>query len=177
MYIIRAYWLKFEVGGQWRKHKSKGAFPDLVRRPNPSADTRLYEREGLLKALAYRREQRLYTEEDLDGLEFILDLAHDLGVNIASIAIILDARAHRRDEPPDAEFRRVCALQMLARFQQAAPARPRRWSPSAKLSACRLAPQVRRAQPLRASRSRPHVSAGAPRRLSCGPQGPHPPTR
>src|SRR5215813_8410548 len=35
---------------------------------------------------------RLYTEEDLQRLEFILNLARDLGVNIAGIAIIIQMR-------------------------------------------------------------------------------------
>jgi MerR family transcriptional regulator/heat shock protein HspR len=35
---------------------------------------------------------RLYTEEDLERLEFILNLARDLGVNIAGIAIVLQMR-------------------------------------------------------------------------------------
>ena len=32
---------------------------------------------------------RLYTDEDLERLEFIPNLARDLGVNIAGIAIVL----------------------------------------------------------------------------------------
>ena len=35
---------------------------------------------------------RLYTDEDLERLEFILNLARDLGVNIAGIAIVLQMR-------------------------------------------------------------------------------------
>ena len=35
---------------------------------------------------------RLYTDEDLQRLEFILSLARDLGVNIAGMAIILQMR-------------------------------------------------------------------------------------
>jgi MerR family transcriptional regulator/heat shock protein HspR len=35
---------------------------------------------------------RLYTDEDLQRLEFILSLARDLGVNISGIAIILQMR-------------------------------------------------------------------------------------
>ena len=35
---------------------------------------------------------RLYTDEDLERLEFILNLARELGVNIAGIAIILQMR-------------------------------------------------------------------------------------
>jgi MerR family transcriptional regulator/heat shock protein HspR len=53
---------------------------------------RLYEREGLLKPSRSEGNTRLYTEEDLKRLEFILNLARDLGVNIAGIAIILQMR-------------------------------------------------------------------------------------
>jgi MerR family transcriptional regulator/heat shock protein HspR len=53
---------------------------------------RLYEREGLLKPSRTEGNTRLYTEEDLKRLEFILSLARDLGVNIAGIGIILNMR-------------------------------------------------------------------------------------
>lgn len=53
---------------------------------------RLYEREGLLKPSRTDGNTRLYTEDDLKRLEFILSLARDLGVNIAGIAIILQMR-------------------------------------------------------------------------------------
>jgi MerR family transcriptional regulator/heat shock protein HspR len=53
---------------------------------------RLYEREGLLKPSRTEGNTRLYTDEDLRRLEFILSLARDLGVNISGIAIILNMR-------------------------------------------------------------------------------------
>src|SRR6478672_11072172 len=53
---------------------------------------RLYEREGLLKPSRSDGNTRLYTEDDLKRLEFILSLARDLGVNIAGIGIILNMR-------------------------------------------------------------------------------------
>jgi MerR family transcriptional regulator, heat shock protein HspR len=53
---------------------------------------RLYEREGLLKPSRTEGNTRLYTDEDLGRLEFILSLARDLGVNISGIAIILNMR-------------------------------------------------------------------------------------
>ncbi len=53
---------------------------------------RLYEREGLLKPSRTEGNTRLYTEEDIQRLEFILNLARDLGVNISGIAIILQMR-------------------------------------------------------------------------------------
>src|SRR6201985_389135 len=53
---------------------------------------RLYEREGLLKPSRTEGNTRLYTDDDLERLEFILNLARELGVNIAGIAIILQMR-------------------------------------------------------------------------------------
>ncbi len=53
---------------------------------------RLYEREGLLKPSRTEGNTRLYTDEDLQRLEFILSLARELGVNISGIAIILQMR-------------------------------------------------------------------------------------
>jgi MerR family transcriptional regulator/heat shock protein HspR len=53
---------------------------------------RLYEREGLLKPSRTEGNTRLYTEDDLKRLEFILSLARDLGVNISGIAVILQMR-------------------------------------------------------------------------------------
>ena len=53
---------------------------------------RMYEREGLLRPSRSDGNTRMYTEEDLERLEFILNLARDLGVNIAGIAIVLQMR-------------------------------------------------------------------------------------
>ena len=53
---------------------------------------RQYEREGLLKPSRTEGNTRFYTDEDLERLEFILNLARDLGVNIAGIAIVLQMR-------------------------------------------------------------------------------------
>src|SRR5512137_1937825 len=77
------------------KRKSKGAY--MISAVAEMYDIhpqtlRLYEREGLLKPSRTEGNTRLYTEEDLQRLEFILNLARDLGVNIAGIAIILQMR-------------------------------------------------------------------------------------
>ena len=77
------------------KRKSKGAYMISVVAEmyeiHPQT-LRLYEREGLLKPSRSEGNTRLYTEEDLKRLEFILSLARDLGVNIAGIGIILNMR-------------------------------------------------------------------------------------
>src|SRR5881398_2620057 len=77
------------------KRKSKGAYmiSAVAEMYGIHPQTlRLYEREGLLKPSRTEGNTRLYTEEDLQRLEFILNLARDLGVNISGIAIILQMR-------------------------------------------------------------------------------------
>jgi MerR family transcriptional regulator/heat shock protein HspR len=53
---------------------------------------RLYEREGLLAPSRSEGNTRLYTEEDLERLEVILQLTRELGVNLAGVEIILNMR-------------------------------------------------------------------------------------
>src|SRR5512136_2829810 len=53
---------------------------------------RLYEREGLLKPSRSEGNTRLYTAEDLERLEVILQLTRELGVNLAGVEIILNMR-------------------------------------------------------------------------------------
>ncbi len=77
------------------KRKSKGAYmiSAVAEMYGIHPQTlRLYEREGLLKPSRTEGNTRLYTDEDLERLEFILSMARDLGVNIAGMAIILQMR-------------------------------------------------------------------------------------
>ena len=53
---------------------------------------RMYEREGLLLPSRSEGNTRLYTNEDLDRLEVILELTRQLGVNLAGVEIILNMR-------------------------------------------------------------------------------------
>jgi MerR family transcriptional regulator, heat shock protein HspR len=53
---------------------------------------RLYEREGLLRPSRSEGNTRLYTQEDLNRLEMILNLTRDMGVNLAGVEIILNLR-------------------------------------------------------------------------------------
>ncbi len=53
---------------------------------------RLYEREGLLKPSRSEGNTRLYTDEDLERLEVILQLTRELGVNLAGVEIVLNMR-------------------------------------------------------------------------------------
>ncbi|HEY1253293.1 MAG TPA: helix-turn-helix transcriptional regulator [Terracidiphilus sp.] len=83
---------------------------------------RLYEREGLLLPSRTEGNTRLYTDEDLERLEFILNLARDLGVNIAGIAIILQMRERMEEMNRQMQsFVEYVRTEMLSRFQAAAP--------------------------------------------------------
>jgi MerR family transcriptional regulator/heat shock protein HspR len=53
---------------------------------------RLYEREGLLLPSRTEGRTRLYSDEDLERLEFILSLTRDLGVNLAGVEVVLSLR-------------------------------------------------------------------------------------
>ena len=53
---------------------------------------RLYEREGLLKPSRTEGNTRLYTDEDIERLELILNLTRDMGVNLAGVEIVLNMR-------------------------------------------------------------------------------------
>ena len=80
---------------------------------------RLYEREGLLKPSRTEGNTRLYTDEDLERLEFILNLARDLGVNIAGIAIVLQMRERMEEMNRQMQsFVEYVRTEMLTRFQQ-----------------------------------------------------------
>src|SRR6266567_1550666 len=80
---------------------------------------RLYEREGLLKPSRTEGNTRLYTDEDLLRLEFILSLARDLGVNISGIAIILQMRERMEEmQRQIQDFVQYVQQEVLARAQQ-----------------------------------------------------------
>lgn len=53
---------------------------------------RLYEREGLLIPSRTQGNTRVYSDEDLKKLEFILNLSRDMGVNLAGIEIIYNMK-------------------------------------------------------------------------------------
>jgi len=79
---------------------------------------RLYEREGLLRPSRSDGNTRLYTDEDLERLEFILNLARDLGVNIAGIAIVLQMRERMEEMNRQMQgFVDYVRTEMLARMQ------------------------------------------------------------
>ncbi|MGE0406143.1 MAG: helix-turn-helix transcriptional regulator [Candidatus Korobacteraceae bacterium] len=109
------------------KRKSKGAYmiSAVAEMYGIHPQTlRLYEREGLLKPSRTEGNTRLYTEEDLQRLEFILTLARDLGVNISGIAIILQMRERMEQMQREMqEFIASLQSEMLSRMTHAEAAR------------------------------------------------------
>ena len=103
------------------KRKSKGAYmiSAVAEMYEIHPQTlRLYEREGLLKPSRTDGDTRLYTDEDLERLEFILNLARDLGVNIAGIAIILQMRERMEEMNRQMQgFVEYVRTEMLSRMQ------------------------------------------------------------
>ena len=104
------------------KRKSKGAYmiSAVAEMYEIHPQTlRLYEREGLLKPSRSEGNTRLYTDEDLERLEFILNLARDLGVNIAGIAIVLQMRERMEEMNRQMQgFVDYVRTEMLSRMQQ-----------------------------------------------------------
>ncbi|HET6330397.1 MAG TPA: helix-turn-helix transcriptional regulator [Holophagaceae bacterium] len=83
---------------------------------------RLYEREGLLKPSRTEGKTRLYSDEDLERLEFILNLTRDLGVNLAGVEVVLNLR--ERMAQAQAEMERMLAiLESHGLGDQAGPSR------------------------------------------------------
>src|SRR2546430_8581739 len=81
----------------------------------------LYEREGLRKPSRTGGTPRLYTDEDLQRLEFILSLARDLGVNISGMAIILQMRERMEEmQRQIQEFVQYIQQEVLTRASAAA---------------------------------------------------------
>ena len=79
---------------------------------------RLYEREGLLRPSRSDGNTRLYTDEDLERLEFILSLAREMGVNMAGIAIVLQMRERMEEMNRQMQgFVDFVRTEMLTRMQ------------------------------------------------------------
>jgi MerR family transcriptional regulator/heat shock protein HspR len=83
---------------------------------------RLYEREGLLKPSRSEGNTRLYTDEDLERLEVILQLTRELGVNLAGVEIILNMRERMAAmQTQIEEFVATLNREMVARFRPLEP--------------------------------------------------------
>lgn len=107
------------------KRKSKGAYmiSSVAEMYEIHPQTlRLYEREGLLKPSRTEGNTRLYTDEDLERLEFILTLARDLGVNISGIAVILQMRERMEQMQTEMQqFMRSLQTEIRTRYGQPSP--------------------------------------------------------
>ncbi|MEO7144055.1 MAG: helix-turn-helix transcriptional regulator [Bryobacteraceae bacterium] len=87
---------------------------------------RLYEREGLLKPSRSDGNTRLYTAEDLERLEVILQLTRELGVNLAGVEIILNMREKMSAmQKQIEEFVASLNLELTNRMQPAEPGKNR----------------------------------------------------
>jgi MerR family transcriptional regulator/heat shock protein HspR len=111
--------------GMATKRKSKGAYmiSSVAEMYDIHPQTlRMYEREGLLRPSRSDGNTRLYTDEDLERLEFILNLARDLGVNIAGIAIVLQMRERMEEMNRQMQgFVDYVRTEMLSKMQEQQP--------------------------------------------------------
>ena len=87
---------------------------------------RLYERVGLLKPSRSQGNTRLYTDQDLERLEVILNLTRELGVNLAGIEIILNMRDRMAEMQTQMEAFIKFVRTEVARNIVTAPERPAR---------------------------------------------------
>jgi MerR family transcriptional regulator/heat shock protein HspR len=62
---------------------------------------RLYEREGLLRPSRTVGKTRLYSDDDMERLEFILSLTRELGINLAGVDVILNLRDQMQSAQED----------------------------------------------------------------------------
>ncbi len=103
---------------------------------------RLYERVGLLQPSRSQGNTRLYTDQDLERLDVILNLSREMGVNLAGIEIILNMRDKMSDMQRQMEQFMQFVRQELAPALRSAQTKPSRRSYRAR----RAAPRDSRAQ-------------------------------
>jgi MerR family transcriptional regulator/heat shock protein HspR len=94
---------------------------------------RLYEREGLLRPSRTVGRTRLYSDEDVERLEFILSLTRDLGINLAGVDAILNLRDQMRSAQADmqAMLDQYESLLRTHNIEPPDPPEPRRGPPPA----------------------------------------------
>ena len=81
---------------------------------------RLYEREGLLVPSRSEGNTRLYTQDDVEHLETILNLTRALGVNLAGVEIILNMRKRMEEMQKEMQaFVEFVRQEMLDRSAEA----------------------------------------------------------
>ena len=81
---------------------------------------RLYEREGLLIPSRSEGNTRLYTQQDLERLETVLNLTRELGVNLAGIQVILEMRERMKQMEEEMQaFVEFVQKELLPRSEEA----------------------------------------------------------
>lgn len=67
---------------------------------------RMYEKEGLITPKRSAGNTRLFSEEDVDQLEEIINLTHKMGVNLAGVEIVLklQKKIKKMQEEMNAQF-------------------------------------------------------------------------
>lgn len=89
---------------------------------------RQYERLGLVNPQRTQGNTRLYSDEDLETLKFILTLTKDMGVNLAGVEVIMNMKRQLEDLKVQneqlKEFIRDNA-EVIQEAQQRAEAEPR----------------------------------------------------
>ena len=75
---------------------------------------RMYERLGLIRPQRVSAKNRVYSDADIERLQQIHRLTHDLGVNLAGVEIILDLLERMHDLQHEAEMEMEKARQEMA---------------------------------------------------------------
>jgi MerR family transcriptional regulator, heat shock protein HspR len=68
---------------------------------------RLYEKEGLIQPKRSDGNTRLFSEEDIERLEEIIHLTHQLGINLAGVEMVL--QLHKKIEKMQSEMNKLFA--------------------------------------------------------------------
>lgn len=76
---------------------------------------RIYEKEGLIKPGRTQGNTRLYSEDDLDEIRFILRLTNDLGVNLAGVGVILELRQQMEEMEQRFQYQMKTMLEEFSR--------------------------------------------------------------
>jgi len=107
------------VGGRKKKAKAGYMISAVAELYKLHPQTlRLYERVGLLTPSRSQGNTRLYTDQDLERLEVILNLTRELGVNLAGIEIILNMRDKMADMQSQMEaFIKFVRTEVARNFQ------------------------------------------------------------
>jgi MerR family transcriptional regulator/heat shock protein HspR len=85
---------------------------------------RLYEKEGLLRPSRTSGKTRLYSDEDMERLEFILNLTRELGINLAGVEVILNLRDQMKGAQDEMQAM-LDQYESLLRMHNIEPPRPR----------------------------------------------------